>query len=89
MEIVMGAIVRIDERGRLVVPSEFRNRIETDYFELHEEEGRLVLTPVPDPLKTLIGRVSRAKPLKDLGEAAEEEAERAVKEEKRHANSGS
>jgi len=89
MEIVMGAIVKVDERGRLVVPSEFRNRIETDYFELHEEEGRLVLTPVPDPLKTLIGRVSRVKPLKGLDEAAEEEAERTVREEKRHANPGS
>jgi len=85
----MGAIVKVDERGRLVVPSEFRSKIETDYFELHEEEGRLVLTPVPDPLKTLIGRVSRVKPLKDLAEAAEEEAERTVREEKRHANSGS
>jgi len=85
----MGAIVKVDERGRLVVPSEFRNRIETEYFELHEEEGRLVLTPVPDPLKTLIGRVSRVKPLKGLAEAAEEEAERTVREEKRHANPGS
>lgn len=85
----MGAIVKIDERGRLVVPSEFRKKVETDYFELCEEEGRLVLTPVPDPLKTLIGRVSRSKPVRDLSEAAEEEAERMVREEKGHANSGS
>jgi len=85
----LGAVVKMDERGRLVVPSEFRKKIESDYFELREEEGRLVLTPVPDPLRTLIGRVSRAKPLKDLDEAAEEEAERAVTEEKIHADSGS
>jgi len=85
----MGSIVKIDERGRLVVPSEFRNKAETDYFELREEEGKLVLTPVPDPLKTLIGRVSRVKPFRDLDEAADEEAERTVREEKGHANSGS
>jgi len=85
----MGAVVKIDERGRLVVPSEFRNKVETDYFELSEEEGKLVLTPVPDPLKTLIGRVSRAKPIRDLDETAEEEAERTVREEKKHADSGS
>jgi len=85
----MGAVVKIDERGRLVVPSEFRNKVETDYFELSEEEGKLVLTPVPDPLKTLIGRVSRAKPIRDLDETAEEEAEHTIREEKKHANSGS
>jgi len=45
-------------------------------------------TPVPDPLKILVGRISRVKPPKDLDEAAEEEAERTVREEKRHAHSG-
>ncbi len=84
----MGAIVKIDERGRLVVPSEFRNKVETDYFELREEDGRLVLTPVSDPLKTLTGRVSRVKPLRGLDEAAEEEAERMIMEEEGHADSG-
>ena len=80
--------MQIDERGRLVVPSKFRNKVEADYFELREEEGRLVLTPVPDPLKNLIGRVSRVKPLRGLDEAAEEEAERTVREEEGHADSG-
>ena len=85
----MGTVVKIDERGRFVIPSKFRNRMETDYFKLSEEEGKLVLTPVPDPLKTLIGRVSRASPTKDLDETAEKEAEHTIREEKKHANSGS
>ena len=87
--VVMGTVVKIDERGRLVIPSKFRNKVETNYFELSEEEGKLVLTPIPDPLKTLIGRVSRVKPIKDLDETAEKEAERTTREEKKHANSGS
>lgn len=87
MMVVMGVIKKIDERGRLVVPSEFRNQVETEYFEVHQDEGRLVLTPIPDPLKTLRGRVSRVKPVRDLGEAGEEEAEGTVREEQAHANS--
>lgn len=85
----MGVIVKLDERGRLVIPSEFRSRVGTDYVEVREEEGKLVLIPLIDPLRDLIGRVSRAKPLRDLSEAAEEEAERIVREESKHAYSGS
>ena len=81
MTVEMGAIVKVDERGRLVVPSEFRKRMETDYFEIREEIARLVLIPIPNPLKKLVGRVSRAKPMRNLGEVAEEEAERTVREE--------
>jgi len=33
-------------------------------------------------LKALVGRVSRARPLRDLGKVAEEEAERTVGEER-------
>jgi len=87
--VVMGTVVKIDERGRLVIPSKFRNKVKTDYFALSEEEGKLVLTPVPDPLKTLIGRVSRVSPTEDLDETAEEEAEHTIREEKKHANLGS
>lgn len=78
----MGIIVKLDERGRLVIPSEFRGKVGTDYVEVREEKGKLVLIPVLDPLHTLMGKVSRAKPLKDLSEAAEEEAERILREEK-------
>jgi len=88
----MGVIVKLDERGRLVIPSEFRSRVGTDYMEIREEEGKLVLIPVQDPLHDLIGRVSRVKPLRDLSEAAEEEAERIVREEReesKNAHSGS
>lgn len=88
----MGVIVKLDERGRLVIPSEFRGRVRTDYVEVFEEEGKLVLIPVLDPLHTLMGKVSRVKPLKDLSEAAEEEAERILregKEERKHAHSRS
>lgn len=84
--------MKLDERGRLVIPSEFRSRVGTDYMEVREEEGKLVLIPVIDPLHDLIGRVSRAKPLRDLSEAAEEEAERIVRgerEESEHAHPGS
>jgi len=54
-------------------------KVETNYFELHKTEGKSMLTPVPDPLKTLIKKVSRAKPIKDLDETAEEEAERMLR----------
>ncbi len=85
---MMGTIVRIDSRGRLVIPAEFRSKVETNYFEVREDDGKLLLIPVPDPLSTLVGRVSRAKPLRDIGEAAEEEAERILREEKEHADTG-
>jgi len=88
----MGVIVKLDERGRLVIPSELRSKVGTNYIEVREEDGKLVLIPVLDPLHDLIGRISRAKPLKPLSEAAEEEAERIVrkkKEESKHAHSGS
>lgn len=88
----MGIIVKVDERGRIVIPSEFRGRVGTDYVEVREEKGKLVLIPVLDPLQNLVGKVSRVKPLKDLNEAAEEEAERIVREEKeerKHAHSRS
>lgn len=84
--------MKLDERGRLVIPSEFRSRVGTDYVEIREDEGKLVLIPVLDPLHDLIGRVSRAKPLRNLSEAAEEEAERILREEReenKHAHSGS
>jgi bifunctional DNA-binding transcriptional regulator/antitoxin component of YhaV-PrlF toxin-antitoxin module len=82
----LGEIVKMDERGRLVVPSEYRNRMETEYFELTVEKGKLILTPVPDPLKAFIGRVTRKKPLRELDEVAEEEAERLIMEEEGNAN---
>jgi AbrB family looped-hinge helix DNA binding protein len=89
----MGVLVKLDERGRLVIPAEFRNKVRTGYMEIHEEEGKLVLIPVQDPLHDLIGTVSRAKPLKPLSKAAEEEAERIMhksrEEESKHAHSGS
>ena len=62
--------------------------METNYFELSEEDGKLLLIPVPDPLKTLIGRVSQVSPTEDYDETAKEEAERTIREEKKHANSG-
>lgn len=82
----MGIIVKIDDRGRLVIPSQFRNIMTTDYVEVREVDDKLLLIPIPDPLNMMVGKISRAKPLKDLGETAEEEAERIVKEDKAHAN---
>lgn len=81
--------MRVDERGRLVVPAELRSKIEADYLEARVEGGELVLSPIPDPLRILVGRVTRAKPLRDLDVAAEEEAERLLREEKEHAHSRS
>ncbi|MFQ6075678.1 MAG: AbrB/MazE/SpoVT family DNA-binding domain-containing protein [Candidatus Bathyarchaeia archaeon] len=76
----MGIIVRLDDRGRIVIPSEFRRRLGADYMEVREDDGKLVLIPVSDPLHILMGRVSRARPLRGLSEVAEEEAERALRE---------
>lgn len=77
----MGIIVKIDDRGRLVIPSQFRNMITTNYVEVREVDRKILLTPIPDPLNTIIGRISRARPLRDLSETAEKEAERIVKED--------
>lgn len=77
----VGTVVKIDERGRLVVPANFRSRLDADYFEVSWKDGKLVLSPVPDPLRKLRGKVSRAGPRKDLGEAAEEEALRVLRED--------
>ena len=77
----MGEIVKIDERGRITIPSKYRNKTKTSYFKLHEEEGCIVLTPVPDPLKNLTGRITRKKPIKELDEAPKEEAEHIIKKE--------
>lgn len=76
----MGAVVKLDERGRLVIPSDLRKYVKADYFEVRVEGKRLVLAPIPDPLGAIRGRVSRARPMKDLGTAAEEEAERTIRE---------
>jgi len=81
MAVDVGTVVKIDERGRLVVPANFRSRLDADYFEVSWKDGKLVLSPVPDPLRKLRGKVSRAGPRKDLGEAAEEEALRVLRED--------
>jgi len=79
----MKTIVKLDKRGRLVIPSRLRNKMRTSYLEIREKEGKLILIPIQDPLLALLGKVSRAKPLKPLSKAAEEEVERILREERR------
>jgi len=79
----MKTIVKLDKRGRLVIPSRLRNKMRTSYLEIREKEGKLILIPIQDPLHALLGKVSRAKPLKPISKVAEEEAERILREERR------
>ncbi len=82
----MGVVTRVDERGRLVIPSKFRKSMKAGYVEVRREGEKLVLIPRQDPLKILKGKVSRARPLKDLGLAAEEEALRLARGRRTHSN---
>ncbi len=83
----MGVVSKVDERGRVVIPSRFRKSMKTGYVEVRQEGEKLLLLPSRDPLDLLRRKVSRAKPLKSLSLAAEQEAERLAKERRRHANS--
>jgi bifunctional DNA-binding transcriptional regulator/antitoxin component of YhaV-PrlF toxin-antitoxin module len=80
----MSGEVRTDERGRVTIPKEVRDRY-GEKFRLVELDSGIKLVPIPDdPLEALRAAASdelREAPLADLEEAAQEEArEQAVEQ---------
>lgn len=69
----MGAKVEADERGRITIPKDARERFGTEY-RLVELRGGLKLIPVPDdPVKSLreaAGEELKGESIEDLKEAA-------------------
>ncbi|MFB6221466.1 MAG: AbrB/MazE/SpoVT family DNA-binding domain-containing protein [Halolamina sp.] len=46
----------VDSKGRIVLPQEVRERLDIapgEEVEVHEEEGRVVVEPKPDPAQVL------------------------------------
>lgn len=65
-------LVRIDERGRLVIPSQVKKRLKIGSTVRREEkDGKLELTPVLDSLKNLKGSAKARITSKQLDELAE------------------
>ena len=73
----MSGEVQTDERGRVTIPKEVRDRY-GDRFRLVELDSGIKLVPIPeDPLEELRGAASdelREASLHELQEAAQEEA---------------
>jgi AbrB family looped-hinge helix DNA binding protein len=68
----MSSLAKVDERGRLVIPSEIRRHLRIgSTVRLQEKEGKLELIPVSDPLKNLKGSVKMRVTAKQLDELAE------------------
>ena len=82
----MSVIVRVDRKGRIVIPRELRDRLGIgDAVRIRVEGGRLIIEPVRDPLEKLSRLVRRGtkdveKEIRDLREAAIREAYRRLKE---------
>ena len=51
----MGYIVRVDDRGRISIPSDVRKLLGIKhYIRLHVADGKVILEPVKDPLDDLV-----------------------------------
>ncbi|WP_251328733.1 AbrB/MazE/SpoVT family DNA-binding domain-containing protein [Haloplanus pelagicus] len=80
----MSGEVRTDERGRVTIPKEVRDRYGKK-FRLVELDSGIKLVPIPDdplePLRAAASEELREASLEDLEEAAQEEArEQAVEQ---------
>jgi AbrB family looped-hinge helix DNA binding protein len=68
----MSSLAKVDERGRLVIPSQIKKRLKIgSTVRLQEKDGRLELIPVSDPLKKLKGSAKARITSKQLDELAE------------------
>lgn len=68
----MASLLRVDERGRLVIPSQIKKRLKIgSTVRLEVRNGKLELMPVPDPLKKLKGSAKARITAKQLDELAE------------------
>jgi AbrB family looped-hinge helix DNA binding protein len=66
------SLVRVDERGRIVIPSQIKKRLKIgSTVRLEEKGGRLEVIPVSDPLKNLKGSAKARVNAKQLDELAE------------------
>ncbi len=66
------SLVKVDERGRIVIPSQMKKRLKIgSTVRLEEKEGRLEVIPVSDPLKNLKGSAKAHVNAKQLDELAE------------------
>lgn len=70
--IMSSSLARVDERGRLVIPSRVKKRLKIgSTVRLREKNGRLEVIPVLDPLKNLEGSAKARITAKALDELAE------------------
>ena len=66
------SLARVDKRGRLVIPSKIKKHLKIgSTVRLHEKEGKLEITPIPDLLKKLEGSARARVTAKQLDELAE------------------
>ncbi len=83
---IMEILVRVDRRGRIVIPSEVRRSLGIGrVVRLRVREGRIILEAVKDPVERLMELVSKAPSSGDVvedqfEEALEEQLERLVRE---------
>lgn len=65
-------IVRVDERGRVTLPSELRKKLRVGRLvKLEVSEGKIVITPVENPLEKLKGTAGAVVTGEELDELAE------------------
>jgi bifunctional DNA-binding transcriptional regulator/antitoxin component of YhaV-PrlF toxin-antitoxin module len=68
----LATIAKVDERGRLVIPSKMKKRLKIgSTVRLEEKAGKLEVIPVSDPLKNLEGSAKARITAKKLDELAE------------------
>ena len=82
----MELTVRVDSKGRILIPKEVRERLGIKgAVKLKVEENRIIVTPLADPLEALTASVIKgtsdvAREIRALRRAAEEEALRRLSE---------
>lgn len=78
-----GVLVVMDDRGRVLIPSDIRRRIKARLFTVElMDDGSIVLKPVASEVLGLAGRFKGLLKYEDIGEL-EEKQEEFVKEERR------
>ncbi len=82
----METIGRVDSKGRILIPKEIREELGIkNLVKLRVEEGKLVITPIVDPLEELTANVVKgtsnvAQEIRRLRRLAEEEAVQRLRE---------
>ncbi|MBS7657991.1 AbrB/MazE/SpoVT family DNA-binding domain-containing protein [Candidatus Bathyarchaeota archaeon] len=77
-------ILRVDEKGRVLIPSNIRKQLNIkNIVEISVKEGEVVLKPVEDPLKSLEKLVVKGtrdveKEIREMRKVAERELQKEV-----------